>query len=136
MPVKSEIDNCCDKEQSYLLDFIDTDYWRRKTVCCGVLYIGQLGEVMLDKRFIRRCSLSRDQDSPAQIHISESEVSSSLDKEHDNHDVENEEFYAETNKQNMSLIDDNINNNDNETEETFFNKLDKFTATASLITSH
>lgn len=134
VPVKAEIDNCCDKEQSYLLDFIETDYWRRKTVCCGVVYIGQLGEVMLDKRFTRRCSLSRDQDCPVQI--SESEVSSSLDKDHDNHDVENEEFYAEANKQNMSIIDDNVNNNDNETEETFFNKLDNFTATASLITSH
>ena len=50
--------------------------------------------------------------------------------------MENEEFYAETRKQNMSLIDDNVNNNDNETEETFYNKLDNFTATASLITSH
>ena len=91
---------------------------------------------MLDKRFTRRCSLSRDQDCPVQIHNSESEVSSSLDKDHDNHDMENEEFYAETSKQNMSLIDDNVNNNDNETEETFYNKLDNFTATASLITSH
>ena len=27
IPVKSV--SCCDKEQSYILDFIDTDYWRR-----------------------------------------------------------------------------------------------------------
>ena len=27
VPVKSA--SCCDKEQSYILDFIDTDYWRR-----------------------------------------------------------------------------------------------------------
>ena len=123
-----------DKKSKLLVKILNQNINFRKTVCCGVVYIGQLGEVMLDKRFTRRCSLSRDQDCPVQI--SESEVSSSLDKDHDNHDVENEEFYAEANKQNMSIIDDNVNNNDNETEETFFNKLDNFTATASLITSH
>jgi len=37
-------------------DFLDCSYWSRKTVCCGVIYVGQLGEVMLDQRFYKKCS--------------------------------------------------------------------------------
>jgi len=36
--------------------FLDTSYWTRKTVCCGIIYIGLLNEVMLDQRSYRKCS--------------------------------------------------------------------------------
>jgi len=36
--------------------FLDCSYWTRKTVCCGVIYVGQLGEVMVDQRFYKKCS--------------------------------------------------------------------------------
>ena len=133
-PVKTETVNCYDKEQSNLLDFIDTSYWRRKTVCCGVVYIGQLGEVMFDRRYSRRCSLSPDQS--CQLLSEQSEVSSN-EKDQETHDPENEEFYPDTIEKSSQPV---LNNNDNDSEDTFYDKLDQkmdsFTATPSLITSH
>ena len=37
-------------------DFIDLSYWSRRTTCCGVIYVGQLGEAMLDARYYKKCS--------------------------------------------------------------------------------
>lgn len=36
--------------------FLDNSYWRRQLVCCGVVYVGRLGEVVLDQRLYRPCS--------------------------------------------------------------------------------
>lgn len=40
-------------------DFIDASYWKRSIVCCGVIFIGQLGEVMLDQRFYKKCTATK-----------------------------------------------------------------------------
>jgi len=138
-PMRSNLDNFHLKEQSYLLDFIDTDYWRRKSCSSGVVYIGQCGEVMLDRRY------SRSENTSPSAHASELEISteistslSSLDKDQENQDVENEEFYAETAKPSLDLDSSNVNNNETDNDDTFYNKLeskiDNFTA--NLITSH
>merc|ERR1712013_100783 len=37
-------------------DFIDLSYWKRCVICCGVIYRGECGEVMVDQRYFRRCS--------------------------------------------------------------------------------
>ena len=140
-PVKTEVNTCYERDQSNILDFIDTNYWRKQSVCCGVVYVGQLGEVMFDKRYSRRCSLSPDQSCQL---VSNSEVSSnSLEsKDHENHDDDNEEFYArEPDKPVLHNSGVGVNNNDNDdSEDNFYDKLeqkmDSFTATPSLITSH
>jgi hypothetical protein len=41
---------------SLVPDFIDLSYWSRKVVCCGVIYVGQQGEAMVDQRFYQRCT--------------------------------------------------------------------------------
>lgn len=139
MPVRSDLDKCF-KEHSYLLDFIDTDYWRRELWNCGVVYVGQLGEVMVDKRFSRHCSVEGSNACETPVQNSSSDVSSSLDKDLENHDPENEEFYAETKKENLARIDTAVNNNDNVHDESFYEKLEKkmdnFSSSPSLITSH
>lgn len=142
VPIRSDLDKCF-KEQSYLLDFIDTDYWRRELWSCGVVYIGQLGEIMVDKRFSRQCSLDRSATFETVVQNSSSEVSGSLDKDLESQDPENEEFYAEIKKDkkdNLALIDTAVNNNDNDHDESFFEKLEKkmdtFASSPSLITSH
>ena len=33
-------------------------YVSRQTVCCGVIYIGELGEVMVDQRYYKKCDNS------------------------------------------------------------------------------
>ena len=97
--------------------------------------MGQLGEVMFDQRYSRRCQSGfhhRKNSEPSSLETSE------VSGDNKDHDVENEEFYHVTeqpadNKHNVE------NNNDNETEETFYEKLeskmDTFN-TVSLIASH
>jgi len=38
--------------------FIDLGYWRRMESCCGLVYVGQLGEVMVDANSMTTCSRS------------------------------------------------------------------------------
>jgi len=94
----------------------------------------------VDKRFSRQCSLDRSNTYETPVQNSSSEVSSSLDKELENHDPENEDFYAETKKDNLARIDTAVNNNDNVHDESFYEKLEKkmdtFASSPSLITSH
>jgi len=35
--------------------FINVFYWKRQNICCGVIYLGQCGEVMIDQRFYKKC---------------------------------------------------------------------------------
>ena len=107
-----------------------SDLFSRESVCCGVLYVGQLGEVMFDQRYFRRCQSG--------FHLRKNSEPSSLEPSEVSGDVENEEFYpvteeAAANKHNV------VNNNENETEDTFYEKLeskmDTFN-TVSLIASH
>jgi len=36
--------------------FVDLTYWKRKTICCGMIYVGLAGEVMIDERSYTPCS--------------------------------------------------------------------------------
>lgn len=36
--------------------FLNNSYWSQQMVCCGLVYVGELGEVMVDKRMYRPCS--------------------------------------------------------------------------------
>jgi len=43
-------------DQYTVPDYIDLTYWTRKIVCCGVIYVGQQGEAMVDQRYYNKCS--------------------------------------------------------------------------------
>jgi len=45
-----------EEERLLVPDFIDLTYWKRKVVCCGVIFVGQQGEAMVDQRFYKKCS--------------------------------------------------------------------------------
>ena len=95
---------------------------------------------MVDKRFSRQSSLDRSNTCETPVQNSSSDVSSSLDKDLENQDPENEEFYAETKKENLARIDTAVNNNDSGHDDSFFEnlekKMDSFATSPSLITSH
>lgn len=59
-PSISEKTGSTEPTESLYPAFLDPHYWRRTTVCCGILFIGQLGEVMMDRRFYKKCSGSVD----------------------------------------------------------------------------
>ena len=79
---------------------------------------------MFDQRYFRRCQSGchrRKNSEPSSLETSE--VSGEVSGDNKDHDVENEEFYhlteeAATNKHSV------VNNNENETEETFYEKLE------------
>ena len=37
-------------------DFIDLNFWRKKTVCCGTIFVNPFGEAILDPRFLKPCN--------------------------------------------------------------------------------
>ncbi|KAJ8340188.1 hypothetical protein SKAU_G00348210 [Synaphobranchus kaupii] len=44
-----------------LFSFLDLSYWKRQKVCCGIVYKGRFGEVMIDPRLFKPCCSSRKQ---------------------------------------------------------------------------
>lgn len=124
-------------------DFIDTSYWRREVICCGVIYVGQLGEVMFDQRFYKKCS-SRSHGrkpsvpSPIETLVEAELISLQSEGAEREHDIENEEFYGNNNKH-VQVINTKVNNNDGDGDDAFYdkleNKMDSFSA-VSLIASH
>ncbi|XP_018579838.1 uncharacterized protein LOC108917591 [Anoplophora glabripennis] len=39
-------------------DFIDLDYWKKETLCCGTIFRGMYDEILVDARFIKPCKNS------------------------------------------------------------------------------
>jgi len=81
------------ESSSEIPGFIDVFYWKRQTICCGVIYEGQCGEIMIDSRFYKKCqhhsqSSASSQtvnviDSPKSMAIIEEEEIKSIDEDSD-----------------------------------------------------
>lgn len=145
------------KESVSIPTFLDNSYWSRRTICCGVVYLGQLGEAILDLGLYQSChsashhlkdpvgetrmhSLSSSSSSPSMSASSPSSsmpssIESLVEAELKAFQTEDEEFYADDMK-----MDVKVNNNDFEGDEGFCDKLDQkseqFRASLSLIASH
>jgi len=52
----SDITKIKSSDELFVPGFIDLTYWTRKIVCCGIIYVGQQGEAMVDQRYYKRCS--------------------------------------------------------------------------------
>ncbi|XP_041132491.1 SIN3-HDAC complex-associated factor-like [Polyodon spathula] len=46
--------------------FIDLTYWKRQKVCCGIIYKGRFGEVMIDPRLFKPCCSAKKSESLSQ----------------------------------------------------------------------
>uniref|UniRef100_UPI00358F6AB8 SIN3-HDAC complex-associated factor n=1 Tax=Myxine glutinosa TaxID=7769 RepID=UPI00358F6AB8 len=40
------------------MSFLDPTYWKRKEVCCGIVYKGRYGEVVINPRLFKPCCVS------------------------------------------------------------------------------
>ena len=98
--------------------FLDPTYWKRTLVCCGVVFVGQLGEKALDQRFFKPCSRQKWCLSPAGARR-EAEESSNMDSETrssiDDYDTDTGEFYGESGKSSESE-DDNSSSDSGDVE--------------------
>jgi len=52
-------------------DFFDSYYWKRETGCCGVIYRGMMGEVMVDTRIYSRCAKHTDKSDKTEDDVTE-----------------------------------------------------------------
>lgn len=43
------------KKTDEISDFIDLNYWRKENLCCGTIFVGVYGEVMIDPSLIKPC---------------------------------------------------------------------------------
>ncbi|RXM93743.1 DENN domain-containing protein 5A [Acipenser ruthenus] len=46
--------------------FIDLTYWKRQKVCCGIIYKGRFGEVMIDPRLFKPCCSAKKSETLSQ----------------------------------------------------------------------
>jgi len=64
--------------------FINLFYWKRQTICCGVVYEGQGGEIMIDQKLYKKCqhhSLSQSAPKSPPVKLEESTKSSDMEFE-------------------------------------------------------
>ncbi|KAK0140235.1 SIN3-HDAC complex-associated factor [Merluccius polli] len=49
--------------------FLDRSYWKRQKICCGIVYKGRFGEVIIDPRLFKPCCSSKKQTTlvPTQV---------------------------------------------------------------------
>lgn len=49
---------------SPVFSFLDLTYWKRQKVCCGIIYKGRFGEVLLDPHLYKPCCQKKRQHKP------------------------------------------------------------------------
>jgi len=104
-------------------EFLDTSYWTRKTVCCGIIYIGLLNEVMLDQRSYRKCS--NHQESQTAV------GNQGVDLSKNNEDSETKtiddaafsEYSAWSDTESDTSKEETFDHHDTDTDEGFYDKL-------------
>jgi len=92
-------------DQSLYPAFLDATYWKRTLVCCGVVFVGQLGEVMFDQRFYKPCSGNKRCLAKTGVGEETREADNNMDSDScETYDTDNREFYAMSGK--ASLVED------------------------------
>lgn len=96
--------------------FVDLSYWKQEKVCCGLIFRGERGEVLIDPRFFRPCSCRDKDDSRMTTPVSTPFGSSGASDGGSNYD---EEFLSETH-----LIDeDDYQDSDNSMDDQYFSSV-------------
>uniref|UniRef100_A0A3B4FP02 Protein FAM60A-like n=1 Tax=Pundamilia nyererei TaxID=303518 RepID=A0A3B4FP02_9CICH len=66
----SDIESKQRRSAPSIFSFLDRSYWKRQKVCCGIVYKGRFGEVIIDPRLFKPCCSSKKQKtltSPTQV---------------------------------------------------------------------
>ncbi|XP_071550645.1 SIN3-HDAC complex-associated factor [Panulirus ornatus] len=85
--------------QYQLSSFVDLSYWKQEKVCCGLIFRGDCGEVLIDPRFFHPCSCRMKplELSPAPTPASTPRASSGASDGGSNYDDEILEMMSEAN---------------------------------------
>ncbi|XP_072769459.1 LOW QUALITY PROTEIN: SIN3-HDAC complex associated factor, like [Nerophis lumbriciformis] len=55
----SDIESKQRRSSPSIFSFLDRSYWKRQKVCCGIVYKGRFGEVIIDPRLFKPCCSSK-----------------------------------------------------------------------------
>lgn len=73
--------------RSPVFSFLDLTYWKRQKVCCGIIYKGRFGEVLIDPHLFKPCCRNKQQQQQQQEEEEE-------DEEEEEEEVEVEESHV------------------------------------------
>ncbi|XP_019743915.1 SIN3-HDAC complex-associated factor [Hippocampus comes] len=76
--------------RSPVFSFLDLTYWKRQKVCCGIIYKGRFGEVLIDPHLFKPCCRKKQQQQQQRQEEEDEE-----EEEDDDDDVEEEEVEVE-----------------------------------------
>uniref|UniRef100_A0A8C5KAP4 SIN3-HDAC complex-associated factor n=1 Tax=Jaculus jaculus TaxID=51337 RepID=A0A8C5KAP4_JACJA len=51
----TEMASSSNRTQGFFFSFLDLTYWKRQKICCGIIYKGRFGEVLIDSRLFKPC---------------------------------------------------------------------------------
>jgi len=98
--------------------FVDLSYWKQEKVCCGLIFRGDRGEVLIDPRFFRPCSCRDKDDSRVNTPVPTPLTSSGASDGGSNYD---EEFLSETHL--MEDDEDDYQDSDNSMDDQYFSSV-------------
>ncbi|KAF7701841.1 SIN3-HDAC complex-associated factor [Silurus meridionalis] len=78
--------------RSPVFSFLDLTYWRRQRVCCGIIYKGRFGEVLIDPHLYKPCCQKKQEQSPEE------------EEEEDEQEEEEPELEKEEGQENGSVL--------------------------------
>jgi len=132
-----------DTDSENVSGFIDLSYFKRKKVCCGFIYEGMAGEIIIDQKLFSRCPAHSSSSSTSSIssvalsetsskqdtHIIEDtksvdiieESDDNVDTGDDNLDIDSLSFYSDDTTISKNIKDDQLSIT-TDTDEGFFDK--------------
>lgn len=74
--------------RSPVFSFLDLTYWKRQKVCCGIIYKGRFGEVLIDPHLFKPCCRNKQRQQQQQQQQGEAEEEEEEDEEDEEEEVE------------------------------------------------
>ncbi|XP_035257839.1 SIN3-HDAC complex-associated factor-like [Anguilla anguilla] len=79
--------------RSPVFSFLDLTYWKRQKVCCGIIYKGRFGEVLIDPLLFKPCCLNKQRQEQQQQQQQQERLEE--EEEEEEQQLEEEEVGAE-----------------------------------------
>ncbi|CAL8263908.1 unnamed protein product [Merluccius merluccius] len=84
----SDTDISPGSSRSPVFSFLDLTYWKRQKVCCGIIYKGRFGEVLIDPHLFKPCCRRQQRPLPPAPQEQEMEEGYIEDEEEEEEEVE------------------------------------------------
>lgn len=93
--------------RSPVFSFLDLTYWKRQKVCCGIIYKGRFGEVLIDPHLFKPCCRNKQRQQQQQQQQHEEEDDEEEEDEEEEVEVEEGQVSVEVSRMN-SLTEEEV----------------------------